>query len=110
MDNKAGKIIIGLSLISLMSSVFPADAQLRSKGGYSSGAYSELGAEETYLERMSDWFATVGKSKEEEAIIKSRRRTARKMNKIQRTIAQKKKEIAKKKKKAMREFKQREHD
>lgn len=89
-----------------MSLVPSADAQIRSKDGYTAGAYSELGADDTYLERMSDWVATVGRSKEEKAVIKSRRRAARKMNKIQRTIARKKKEIAKKKKRAMREFKQ----
>lgn len=95
------RIAIGILLIFSMGLVLPVSAQLKSKGGYTSGAYSELGANETYLERMSDWFATVGKSEGEKAIIKSRRRAARKINDSQRAIARKKKEIEKRKKQVM---------
>jgi len=73
--------------------------------GYSSKAYSELGADETYLERVSDWFAITGKSREEKILIKSRRRAARKMAKTQKDIARKKKEIERSKKKAMEKHK-----
>ena len=86
-----------------MSSALPVDAQLKSKGGYSSGAYSELGADDTYLERVSDWLATAGRSEEEKAVIKSRRRAARKINKIQKATVQKMRAIEKQKREVMRD-------
>lgn len=92
-DNKMKKIVIGALLVFLMSSAFPVYAQY----GYTSGAYEELDAGRSYFQRMSDWFATVGKSREEKALIKSRRRTTRKINNAKKAIARKKKEIAKKK-------------
>ncbi|MCK5013972.1 MAG: hypothetical protein KAS66_09140 [Candidatus Omnitrophica bacterium] len=110
MDNRIKKIITGVLLIALTGLVSPVNAQLGNKGGYTTGAYSELDANGTYLERVSDWFATVGKSKEEKAVIKSQRRAARKINNAQRLIARKKKEIEKKKKKMMRELKKRENN
>ena len=92
-------------LVFAVSLTLPAYAQ--QKVGYSTGAYSELGADETYLERVSDWFATAGKTREEKILIKSRRRAARRMANTQKTIARKKKEIARQKKKAMKELKKR---
>ena len=100
------KIIACMVLVFAVSLVLPAYAQ--QKFGYSAGAYSELGANETYLERVSDWFATAGKTREEKILIKSQRRAARKMANIQKTIARKKKEIARQEKKAMKELKERE--
>lgn len=86
-------------IIFLVSSTPMVYAQ--QKGGYSAVAYSELDADDTYLDRVSDWFATVGKSREERILIKSRRRAARKMADTQKKIARKKKEIERQKKKAM---------
>ncbi|HQP10249.1 MAG TPA: hypothetical protein PKV41_02555 [Candidatus Omnitrophota bacterium] len=60
---------------------------------YSTGAYSEVGASDTSVERVSDWLATLGKTEEEKILIKSRRRVARKIKKAQASIARKKKEI-----------------
>jgi hypothetical protein len=110
LSNRKHKIITGITLIALMSSVSSARAQLAAKGGYTTGAYSELDAGDTYLDRLSDWFATVGKSREEKAIIKSRRRAVRRIKDTQKSVARKKKEIEKKKKKAMRKLKQRKSD
>ena len=70
---------------------------VRAQQGYTSGAYSEQVDNRSYFQRMSDWFATSGKSREEKALIKVRRRTARKIANARKTIARKKKEIAKKK-------------
>ena len=94
----------------LMMPALSVVAQAGDKDGYSTGAYSELEAGESYLERVSDWFATVGKSEEEKAVIKSQRRAVRKIKDAQKAIAQKKKEIIKKKKKAMQEIKEREEN
>ncbi len=77
----------------LISSTFPAYAQQ----GYSTGAYSEQIDKKSYLQRISDWFATSGKTREEKALIRVQRRTARKITNARKIIAQKKKEIAKKK-------------
>lgn len=85
-----------------MGLVASADAQITNKGGYSSGAYSELGADDTYLERVSDWLATAGRSEEEKAVIKSRRRALRKINKIQKATVQKMRAIEKQKREVMR--------
>ena len=73
----------------------PAYSQKR----YSSGAYSELSAERTYLQRVSDWFATVGKTQEEKAVILSQRQAKRNIVNKQKMIERKKKEIEKQKKK-----------
>jgi hypothetical protein len=103
------KTIIGVLLIALTGPVLPVNAQLSSKDGYTTGAYSELDANDTYLERVSDWFATAGKSREEKTLIKSQRRAARKISNAQKSIAQKKKEIGKKKKKMLRDLREREN-
>ena len=96
------RITIGVICLVLISLTPAVNAQ--KQAGYSSGAYSELGADDTYLDRVSDWFATVGKSREEKILIKSRRRSARKMENMQKEIARKRKEIEKKKKKAMQQY------
>ena len=98
-ESNMKRIAVGLLFISLISSASMGYAQ--QKGGYSTGAYSELGADDSYLDRVSDWFATAGKSHEEKALIKSRRRAMRKRADSQKAIARKKKEIAKRKKEAM---------
>ena len=67
------------------------------KKGYTSGAYSELNRNDSFFDRLSDWFATTGKSREERIIIKSRRRTARRMNDARKSIVRKKREIMKQK-------------
>ena len=97
------KVVICIVIIFLIS--FTPSVNAQQGYGYSTGAYSELGADDTYLERVSDWFATNGKSREEKILIKSRRRAARKMAKTQKDIARKKKEIERLKKKAMEEHK-----
>ncbi len=100
------KIFTSMVLVLSISLAVPAYAQ---QGyGYSAGAYSELETKRTYLQRASDWVATVGKSKKEKILIRSRRRAARKMANTQKEIARKKKEIEKKKKKARQQFKERE--
>ncbi len=93
------KIAVSVIFVFLISSTSVGYAQQR--GGYSTGAYSEIGADDTYLDRMSDWFATAGKSRDEKILIKSRRRRERKMANHRKAIARKKKEIAKQKKEAM---------
>jgi hypothetical protein len=87
------KIIIGVLLVSLTGSTPPVCAQY----GYTSGAYGELDKGRTYFQRLSDWVATVGKTSEEKAIIRARRRNERKIKNAQKAIARKKKEIAKRK-------------
>ena len=52
---------------------------------------------ETTLNRMADWFATIGKSQEEKYRIKHERRTARKIDRAKKRIAKQKRDIAKKK-------------
>lgn len=97
--------IASVLLVFLISIVLPAYAQ--QKTGYSTGAYSELGTDDTYLERVSDWFATAGKSREEKILILSQRRANRKMADTQKKITRKKKEIEKKKKKAIKDLEER---
>jgi hypothetical protein len=110
LESKTKNFTIAVLLVLLLGIVSYADAQQNSKDGYGTGAYSELGADETYLERASDWFAIVGKTKEEKALIKSQRRAARKISNSRKMIIQKKKEIEKKKRNAMRELKERENN
>ena len=85
-------------IIFVTGASLPAYSQ-KNDGAYTTGAYSELNTERTYLERVSDWFATVGKSNEEKALIMSRRRAGRKIADAQKAIARKKKEIEKTKQK-----------
>jgi len=61
---------------------------------YSSTAYGG-GKNETVLNRVSDWFATVGKTMEQKYIIKKNRRAARKIRKAKKAIAQRKIKIQK---------------
>ena len=89
------RFIAGIVFVVFIISTPTVYAQRR--GGYSTGAYSEVGADDSYLERVSDWFATAGKSRDEKILIKSRRRAARKIAATQKEIARKKKEIEKQK-------------
>ncbi len=92
------KIAVSVLFVFLISLAPMGYAQPR--GGYSTGAYSELGADDSYMDRVSDWFATAGKSYEEKVLIKSRRRAARKKKENRKAITRKKKEIAKRKREA----------
>jgi hypothetical protein len=85
------RIFIGIAFIVLMNSIGVGDA--RSQVRYSTGAYSEVGADDTSLERLSDWWATIGMTEEEKAVIKSQRRAERKIREAQKNIIRKKKEI-----------------
>ena len=49
---------------------------------------------ESFFNRISDWFATTGKSQEEKYLIKKNRRAARNIKKIKSDIARKKKQMA----------------
>ena len=80
--------IVCLIIAFLINSVLPAYA------GYSSTAYGGT-KDETMLSRVSDWFATVGKSQDEKYIIKAQRRAERKKRKAMKAIAENKKKLAK---------------
>jgi len=54
--------------------------------------------DETTFNRITDWFATVGKSQEEKYRIKHERRTARKIIRAKKRIVKQKRNLAKKKK------------
>jgi len=98
------KMVTGCVLVFLLAGfTLPAYAQK----GYSSGAYSEQVDERSYFQRASDWFTTLGKSREEKALIKVRRRTARKIANNKKKIAQKKREIEKKKRQFRKQLKRR---
>ena len=101
MGNRFQKSIAVVFLVCLLGTAWPAGAQ------YSTGAYSELEAEDTTIDKISDWFATLGMTEEQKAVAKARRRAARKFKKNQQAIEKKRKEILKKKKQAMRGYKQR---
>ena len=66
-------------------------------GQYSSQAYGG-NKDETTFNRITDWFATVGKSQEEKYLIKHKRRTARKISRAKKRIAKQKRDFAKKRK------------
>lgn len=53
---------------------------------------------EPLLTKISDWFATAGKSQEEKYLIKAKRRRDRKIKKVQKEIARKRKKMAAQKK------------
>jgi len=78
-------------LVSLMNLEPPAYAWRKKEKGYTSGAYSEYSDGKSYFERVTDWTATVGKSKEEKALIRLRRRTAKRIKKARKAIKQKRK-------------------
>ncbi|MBN1868969.1 MAG: hypothetical protein JW847_00100 [Candidatus Omnitrophica bacterium] len=95
--------------VSLLAVVWPMGASWADGGGYSTGAYSELEANETYWDKISDWFATAGMSEEEKAVIKSRRRAMRKYSDSQKAVLRKKKEIIKKKRQALEKLRNKEN-
>ena len=99
MESSMKEFAVGVLFVFLVSLAPMGYAQ--PSGGYSTGAYSELGADDSYLDRVSDWFATVGKTTDEKRVIKARRRAARKRADSQKVMARKKKEIAKQKREAM---------
>lgn len=101
------KFIIVLLFCLAVNAALPVYSQ---QGGYSTGAYSKLEADDSYFNRVSDWFATLGKTEDEKALIKSRRRAARRMIKNQEAIAHKKNEIIKKKKQALEKIKAKNRD
>jgi hypothetical protein len=83
------KRAVWVLIILFVSLAIPTYAQ------YSSTAYG--GADnETMLNKISDWFATVGKPEEEKYRIKAQRRGERKIKKAKKDIARKKKALAKK--------------
>lgn len=64
--------------------------------GWISPAYARVQTKkDTYINRISDWFATVGKSQDEKYIIKNKRRRDRKIKKAKKRIRRKKKEYFK---------------
>ena len=52
---------------------------------------------ETFFNRVSDWFATVGKSEQEEILIRKNRRAQRKTARAKKEIQSRRKEIAQRK-------------
>jgi len=62
---------------------------------YSSKAYGG-NKDVTTFNRVTDWFATVGKSQEEKYRIKHERKTARKISRAKKRIAKRKRDFAKK--------------
>jgi len=86
------KKLLTLFLVLLfITSTIPVYAQ------YSSKAY-EGNKDETTFNRITDWFATVGKPQEEKYRIKHERRTARKISRAKKRIAKQKRDFAKKRK------------
>jgi hypothetical protein len=65
--------------------------------GYGSTAYGGTG-KETFLNRASDWFATVGKPQEEKYRILHQRRTIRKIKNAKKKINAQKRDLAEKRK------------
>jgi len=84
------KLLVLLLTLLFMASTMPVYAQFTTRN---TGAKNE-----TIYNRMTDWFATVGKSQEEKYRIMHQRRTTRKINKAKKRIAKQKRDIAKKKK------------
>lgn len=85
------KISVGLVTVLVMFSALTAGAQVTTK--LNKGA-----PKEPLFTRLSDWFATVGKTQEEKYIINKNRRAARKLKKAKKDIARKKKQVDKQKK------------
>jgi len=84
------KLLTLLLTLLFMASTISVDAQ------YSSKAYGG-DKDETTFNRVTDWFATVGKSQKEKYRIKHERRTARKISRAKKRIAKRKRDIIKKK-------------
>lgn len=84
------KLIISSVVILFFVCTVPVYAE------YSSMAYGGTG-NETFFNRTSDWFATLGKSQKEKYRIKHQRRTARKIKKAKKRIEKQKRNFAKKK-------------
>ena len=64
---------------------------------YSSTAYGGT-KDDTIFSRVSDWFATAGKTQKEKYLIKAQRRADRKIKKAKKAIARRKRALAKKRK------------
>lgn len=64
---------------------------------YSSRAYGGT-SNETFLDRTFDWFATFGKSQEEQYRIRHERRTMRKIKRAKKKIEKQKRDFVKKRK------------
>ena len=57
--------------------------------------YAEVQPKDSYLNRISDWFATVGKSQEKKYLITNKRRRDRKIKKAKKKIEKNKREYFK---------------
>ena len=82
------KMFVNLLTALLIFSAVTASAQVSTQ--LNKGAQKE-----PFFSRVSDWFATVGKTQEEKYIINKNRRAARKLKKAQKDIARKRKQVAK---------------
>jgi hypothetical protein len=82
---KTGRTVIGALLAGLIGSSAPALAADVGQNGAGASAYQH-GSDEAVLDRVGDWFATLGKSGLEKDSILVQRRTARAAKRAQKTI------------------------
>ncbi len=83
----------------LVSFALPALAQEEMKRGASAQAY-EHASDQAIFNRVSDWFATTGKSEEEKAAILAERKAKRAAKRAEKEAKKARKEAEKKAKKA----------
>lgn len=84
------KLLVLFFALLFVTSAMPVYAQFTTRN---TGAKKE-----TVYNRMTDWFATAGKSQEEKYRIMHQRRTVRRIEKAKKRIAKQKRAFAKKKK------------
>jgi len=99
------KVLAVLVCMIMLAGVQPVYAAPDGTKGASARAV-ENASDEAVFHRMGDWFATVGKSDEEKAMIKAKRREERRMRKQEKEAKKQAKKMEKQGDDAMKSMKQ----
>jgi hypothetical protein len=97
------KIIISFLILSFLVGMTPVYAAQGGTKGASSRAY-EHASDQAVFHRISDWFATRGKSDQEKQAILAERKAKRAAKRLQKEAEKKKKQLKKEAKKAQKKI------
>lgn len=92
------KVVAIMVVLAICCSVVPAFAQKGSKGA--SARAMERASDDAVFHRVGDWFATIGKNKEEKQAIIAERKAKRAAARVKKQAEKAKKEAEKKAKEA----------
>ncbi|MDP8261786.1 MAG: hypothetical protein P9M13_00605 [Candidatus Ancaeobacter aquaticus] len=93
------RVVLGLVAVLFLVTALPAFAARGEDKGADQKAY-EHASDESIFNRTGDWFATIGKSKEEKQKIKAERKTKRAAKRAEKKAMKKKKDTEREARKA----------